>query len=163
MLPNCSSTTVYRSSSSSTTLLRILQSHPQIRLVRSLLLPDFSASAGTSKRHSKFPMSSDLDGMTLEVRTVNLLLETHGGARRRGGATWASPMASITIRNLLLYTTNENWQAVNLKEARDFSNDKKFIYVFKHFSEGAFKDDDGAKRVFLVVSCFLKEFQEKLM
>ncbi|GJS18379.1 chorein [Tanacetum coccineum] len=73
-------------------------------------------------------------------------------------------MASITIRNLLLYTTNENWQVVNLKEARDYSNDKKFIYVFKKlewehlsidllphpdmfaaFSEGAFKDDDGAK------------------
>ncbi|KAI3753873.1 hypothetical protein L2E82_25937 [Cichorium intybus] len=115
------------------------------------------------------------DGMTLEVRTVNLLLETHGGARRRGGATWASPMASITIRNLLLYTTNENWQAVNLKEARDFSYDKKFIYVFKKlewehlsidllphpdmfaaFSEGAFKDDDGAKRVFFGGERFLE-------
>ncbi|KAI3502395.1 hypothetical protein L1887_30429 [Cichorium endivia] len=75
-------------------------------------------------------------------------------------------MASITIRNILLYTTNENWQAVNLKEARYFSNDKKFIYVFKlewehlsidllphpdmfaALSERAFKDDDGAKRVF---------------
>nr|XP_043620490.1 uncharacterized protein LOC122592352 [Erigeron canadensis] len=115
------------------------------------------------------------DGMTLEVRTVNLLLETHGGARHRGGATWASPMASITIRNLLLYTTNENWQVVNLKEARDFSNDKKFIYVFKKlewehlsidllphpdmfaaFSEGAFKDDDGAKRVFFGGERFLE-------
>lgn len=115
------------------------------------------------------------DGMTLEVRTVNLLVETHGGARRRGGATWASPMASITIRNLLLYTTNENWQVVNLKEARDFSNDKKFIYVFKKlewehlsidllphpdmfaaFSEGAFKDDDGAKRVFFGGERFLE-------
>lgn len=28
------------------------------------------------------------DGMTLQVGVVNLLLETHGGARRRGGATW---------------------------------------------------------------------------
>lgn len=28
------------------------------------------------------------DGMTVQVRTVNLLLETHGGARDRGGATW---------------------------------------------------------------------------
>lgn len=28
------------------------------------------------------------DGMTIQVRTVNLLLETHGGGRRRGGATW---------------------------------------------------------------------------
>lgn len=26
------------------------------------------------------------------------------------------------------------YQAVNLKEARDFSNDKKFIYVFKVIS-----------------------------
>ena len=69
-------------------------------------------------------------------------------------------MASITMRNILLYTTNENWQVishillchnlvncflkykyifeqicflqvVNLKEARDFSLNKKFIYVFK--------------------------------
>ncbi|XP_076889635.1 uncharacterized protein LOC143540469 [Bidens hawaiensis] len=115
------------------------------------------------------------DGMTLEVRTVNLLLETHGGARRRGGATWASPMASITIRNLLLYTTNENWQVVTLKEARDFSNDKNFIYVFKKlewehlsidllphpdmfaaFAEGTFKDDDGAKRVFFGGERFLE-------
>ncbi|KAI7749343.1 hypothetical protein M8C21_006621 [Ambrosia artemisiifolia] len=40
-------------------------------------------------------------------------------------ANRASPMASITIRTLLLYITNENWQVVSLKEARDFSNDKK--------------------------------------
>ncbi|CAK9321873.1 unnamed protein product [Citrullus colocynthis] len=113
------------------------------------------------------------DGMTVEVRTVNLLLETGGGSRRQGGATWASPLASITIRNLLLYTTNENWQVVNLKEARDFSANKKFIYVFKKLEweslsidllphpdmfadanlacaqEGPIgRDDDGAKRVF---------------
>ncbi|XP_074380204.1 uncharacterized protein LOC141721273 isoform X2 [Apium graveolens] len=85
----------------------------------------------------------------------------------------ASPMASITMRNLLLYTTNESWQVVNLKEARDFSADKNFIYLFKkleweylsvdllphpdmfadaHFAspqEGSSrKDDDGAKRSF---------------
>lgn len=68
-------------------------------------------------------------------------------------------MASITIHNLLLCTTNESWQVivlrlflwysfwyfrsiksisvtiffqvVNLKEARDFSSNKKYIYVFK--------------------------------
>ncbi|KAL3508536.1 hypothetical protein ACH5RR_027937 [Cinchona calisaya] len=113
------------------------------------------------------------DGMSLEVRTVNLLLETHGGARSQGGATWASPMASITIRNLLLYTTNESWEVVNLKEARDFSTNKGYIYVFKKleweslsidllphpdmFSDAHFacseegsrrKDEDGAKRIF---------------
>ncbi|XP_038904052.1 uncharacterized protein LOC120090451 isoform X2 [Benincasa hispida] len=111
--------------------------------------------------------------MTVEVRTVNLLLETGGGSQHQGGATWASPLASITIRNLLLYTTNENWQVVNLKEARDFSANKKFIYVFKKLEweslsidllphpdmfadanlaraqEGPIgRDDDGAKRVF---------------
>ncbi|GER42402.1 UHRF1-binding protein 1-like [Striga asiatica] len=113
------------------------------------------------------------DGMTLQVQTVNLLLETHGGARQRGESSWASPMASITIRNLLLYTTNESWEVVNLKEARDFSSDKNFIYVFKKlewehlsidllphpdmfsdvnfskFEEGGNrKDEDGAKRAF---------------
>nr|GLL22599.1 uncharacterized protein LOC109188219 isoform X1 [Ipomoea trifida] len=134
-----------------------------------------SASSFTSStKSSGYGLADKIaDGMTLEVHTVNLLLETHGGARRRGGATWASPMASITIRNLLLYTTNENWQVVNLKEARDFSNNKNFIYVFKQlkwdylsidllphpdmFSDAHFgsshgesnsKDEDGAKRVF---------------
>ncbi|KAL8506128.1 hypothetical protein ACS0TY_017115 [Phlomoides rotata] len=119
------------------------------------------------------------DGMTVQVRTVNLLLETHGGGRQRGGATWASPMASITMRNLLLCTTNEKWEVVNLKEARDFSSDKKFIYVFKKlewehlsidllphpdmfanfssFQEGSDrKDEDGAKRVFFGGERFLE-------
>ncbi|XP_052301594.1 uncharacterized protein LOC7470926 isoform X3 [Populus trichocarpa] len=119
--------------------------------------------------------------MTIQVSTVNLLLETRGGAQHGGGATWASPLASITIRNLLLYTTNENWQVVNLKEARDFSNNKKFIYVFKKLEweslsidllphpdmfadaslacaqEGASRrDDDGAKRVFFGGERFLE-------
>ncbi|KAI9077045.1 hypothetical protein K1719_041001 [Acacia pycnantha] len=50
------------------------------------------------------------DGMTIQIHTVNLLLETRGGACSQGGSTWAPPMASITICNLLLYTTNEEWQ-----------------------------------------------------
>lgn len=132
------------------------------------------AASGNSSKGSGYGFADKIaDGMTLQVHTVNLLLETHGGARRRGGASWASPMASITIRNLLLYTTNENWEVVNLKEARDFSSGKEFIYVFKklewehlsidllphpdmfadvHFGssqEGSNKrDEDGAKRVF---------------
>ncbi|KAL6999390.1 hypothetical protein U1Q18_000551 [Sarracenia purpurea var. burkii] len=133
-----------------------------------------SVSSPSSGKGSGYGFADKIaDGMTLEVRTVNLLLETHGGARKKGGATWASPMASITIRNLLLYTTNESWQVVNLKEARDFSSNAKFIYVFKKleweslsidllphpdmFADANFasseegsnkKDDDGAKRVF---------------
>ncbi|KAF3656570.1 putative autophagy-related protein 18f-like [Capsicum annuum] len=133
-----------------------------------------ATSSGGSSKGSGYGFADKIaDGMTLQVHTVNLLLETHGGARRRGGASWASPMASITIHNLLLYTTNENWEVVNLKEARDFSSGKEFIYVFKklewehlsidllphpdmfadaHF--GSFqggsnkRDEDGAKRVF---------------
>ncbi|XP_077243494.1 amino-terminal region of chorein [Tasmannia lanceolata] len=121
------------------------------------------------------------DGMTLEVGTVNLLLETRGGARRQGGATWSSPLASITIRNLVLYTTNERWRVVSLKEARDFSINKKFIYLFKKLEWDSLsidllphpdmftdahltlsengkgkRDDDGAKRLFFGGECFLE-------
>ncbi|XP_078432966.1 amino-terminal region of chorein isoform X2 [Wolffia australiana] len=85
------------------------------------------------------------------------------------------------MRNFLLYTTNENWQAVNLKEARDFSGNKKFIYVFKKleweslfvdilphpdmFSDAymmspengrAERDTDGAKRLFFGGERFLE-------
>ncbi|KAK9673983.1 hypothetical protein RND81_12G203200 [Saponaria officinalis] len=118
------------------------------------------------------------DGMTIEVDTVNLLLETRGAGRHKGGATWTPPMASITIRNLLLYTTNEDWKVVNLKEARDSSSNKDFIYVFKKLEwgslsidllphpdmfmdgcaqEGANKrDEDGAKRFFFGGERFLE-------
>ncbi|KAL0909547.1 hypothetical protein M5K25_020425 [Dendrobium thyrsiflorum] len=120
------------------------------------------------------------DGMTLEVRTVNLMLETRGGTRRQGGSAWSSPLASITIRNLWLYTTNENWEVVNLKEARDFSNNTKFIYVFKKLEWNSLsidllphpdmlsdshlsssngmngRDNDGAKRVFFGGERFLE-------
>ncbi|KAI9113828.1 hypothetical protein K1719_015079 [Acacia pycnantha] len=90
-------------------------------------------------------------------------------------------MASITICNLLLYTTNKEWQVVNLKEAREFSSNK-YIYVFKKLEweslsidllphpdlftgstlgrsqEGANQrdDDDGAKRVFFGGERFLE-------
>ncbi|KAL5548246.1 hypothetical protein UlMin_003477 [Ulmus minor] len=136
--------------------------------------PSSSQSSSSAVKGSGYGFADKIaDGMTVEIRTVNLLLETRGGARSQGGATWVSPLASITIRNLLLYTTNENWEVVNLKEARDFSNDKSFIYVFKKleweslsidllphpdmFTEaivarsqggGNQRDDDGAKRVF---------------
>ncbi|XP_020694269.1 uncharacterized protein LOC110108097 isoform X1 [Dendrobium catenatum] len=120
------------------------------------------------------------DGMTLEVRTVNLMLETRGGTRRQGGSAWSSPLAAITIRNLWLYTTNENWEVVNLKEARDFSNNTKFIYVFKKLEWNSLsidllphpdmlsdsqlsssngmngRDNDGAKRVFFGGERFLE-------
>ncbi|KAL4282133.1 hypothetical protein GQ457_03G023470 [Hibiscus cannabinus] len=121
------------------------------------------------------------DGMTLQCQTVNLLLQTRGASSFEGGAAWAPPMASITMRNLLFYTTNENWKVVNLKEARDFSSNKNLIYVFRKleweslsidllphpdmFSDahlapphvgGVQRDDDGAKRVFFGGERFLE-------
>lgn len=139
-------------------------------------------SSSSSSKGSGYGFADKIaDGMTLEVRTVNLLIETRGGAQKQGGAAWASPLASITIQNLLLYTTNENWEVVNLKEARDFSNNKKCIYVFKKLewaslsmdllphpdmftdanltcssNGGNKREDDGAKRVFFGGERFLE-------
>ncbi|OAY28562.1 uncharacterized protein LOC110600696 isoform X2 [Manihot esculenta] len=139
------------------------------------------SSTGSNKASGYGFADKIADGMTIQVSTVNLLLETRGGARHEGAAAWASPLASITIRNLLLYSTNENWQVVNLKEARDFSNNKGFIYVFKKIeweslsfdllphpdmfadaslarSQGGstHREDDGAKRVFFGGERFLE-------
>ncbi|KAE8732179.1 hypothetical protein F3Y22_tig00002237pilonHSYRG00660 [Hibiscus syriacus] len=121
------------------------------------------------------------DGMTLQFQTVNLLLETRGASSFEGEAAWVPPVASITMHNLLFYTTNENWKVVNLKEARDFSSNKNLIYVFRKleweslsidllphpdmFSDahlawpdigGAQRDDDDAKRVFFGGERFLE-------
>ncbi|KAJ4976805.1 hypothetical protein NE237_001911 [Protea cynaroides] len=143
--------------------------------------PSSTQSSSSSGKGNGYGFADKIaDGMTLEVGTVNLWLETQGGGHCQGGATWASPLASVTIRNLLLYTTNENWKVVNLKDARDFSNNKKFIYVFKklewdslsvdllphpdmfadahsYSSDGASRQaDDGAKRVFFGGERFLE-------
>ncbi|CAN1325832.1 UHRF1-binding protein 1-like [Linum perenne] len=141
-----------------------------------------SSSSSSTNKGSGYGFADKVaDGMTIKVATVNLLLETQGSARRGGEAAWAPPMASITIRNLILYTTNENWEVVNLKDARDFSNDKPFIYVFKKLEWGSLsidllphpdmfteanieryqegkdqRDDDGAKRVFFGGERFLE-------
>eukprot|EP00256_Glycine_max_P053689 XP_014620382.1 uncharacterized protein LOC100782617 isoform X1 [Glycine max] len=134
--------------------------------------PSCSPSSATTKGSGYGFADKIADGMTIQIDTVNLLLETRGSASRQGGATWTPPMASITIHNLLLYTTNESWEVVNLKEAREFSSNKKYIYVFKKLEweslsidllphpdmftdatlgrsqEGAnLRDEDGAKRV----------------
>ncbi|KAJ1441910.1 Vacuolar protein sorting-associated protein 13, N-terminal domain [Sesbania bispinosa] len=138
--------------------------------------PTSSTPSSASTKGSGYGFADKIaDGMTIQIHAVNLLLETRGSVRRQGGetATWAPPMASITIHNLLLYTTNESWQVVNLKEAREFSCNKKYIYVFKKleweslsidllphpdmFTDATLgrsqaganlRDDDGAKRVF---------------
>ncbi|OMO80559.1 UHRF1-binding protein 1-like protein [Corchorus capsularis] len=157
----------------------VLEENPDVDSPRSSSSTQSSTSSG---KGSGYGFADKIaDGMTVQVQTVNLLLETRGGARGEGGAAWASPMASITMRKLVLYTTNENWQVVNLKEARDFSSNKKFIYVFKkleweslsidllphpdmfsdanlaRFQVGANqRDDDGAKRVFFGGERFLE-------
>ncbi|KAL6844544.1 hypothetical protein ACP4OV_026217 [Aristida adscensionis] len=143
--------------------------------------PSSGSSPSTAKSSGYGYADKIADGMTVQVGIVNLLLETHGGARRQGGATWSPPLAAITFRELVLYTTNENWQVVNLKEARDYSNNKGFIYVFKKlewqslsvdllphpdmFMDARFnssssqndkRDDDGAKRMFFGGERFLE-------
>ncbi|XP_066349525.1 uncharacterized protein [Miscanthus floridulus] len=145
--------------------------------------PSSTASSPSSATKSSGYGYADkiADGMTVQVGIVNLLLETHGGARRKGDATWSPPLAAITFRDLVLYTTNEKWQVINLKEARDFSNNKGFIYVFKKlewqslsvdllphpdmFTDARFnssssqdnkRDDDGAKRMFFGGERFLE-------
>ncbi|XP_024386445.1 uncharacterized protein [Physcomitrium patens] len=120
------------------------------------------------------------DGMTVHVTTVNLMLETCGGrSNTEGGAAWKPPLASLTIRNLCLYTTNEHWKVVPLNQARDFNNNTRAIYVFKKleweslsvdllphpdmFSDEQFmkmgrsdsRDKDGAKRLFFGGERFL--------
>ncbi|KAG8043594.1 hypothetical protein GUJ93_ZPchr0458g22720 [Zizania palustris] len=141
-----------------------------------------SASSLPSAKSSGYGYADKIaDGMTVQVGIVNLLLETHGGPRHQGSAAWSPPLAAITFRDLVLYTTNEKWQAVNLKEARDFSNNKGFIYVFKKlewqslsvdllphpdmFTDARFnssssqdnkRDDDGAKRMFFGGERFLE-------
>ncbi|KAJ0974793.1 hypothetical protein J5N97_016758 [Dioscorea zingiberensis] len=105
-------------------------------------------SSTSSSKGSGYGFADKIaDGMTIEVGVVNLLIETQGGAGRQGGATWASPLASVTIRNLLLYTTNENWQVVNLKEARTSPIIKMHVWP-RQTNEGTKHDDDGAKRLF---------------
>ncbi|CAJ1978727.1 unnamed protein product [Sphenostylis stenocarpa] len=135
--------------------------------------PTSRTTSSASSKGSGYGFGDKIaDGMTVQIRVVNLLLETRGSSCCQGGETWTPPVASITIHNLILHTTNESWEVVNLKEAREFSSNKKYIYVFKklewesmsidllphpdiftdstigHSQEGAtLRDNDSAKRV----------------
>ncbi|KAG0586203.1 hypothetical protein KC19_2G072000 [Ceratodon purpureus] len=139
------------------------------------------AAPTSSTKSSSYGYADKLaDGMTIHVTTVNLMLETRGGrSSTEGGATWKPPLASLTMRNLYLYTTNEQWKAVPLNQARDFNNGMKAIYVFKKleweslsvdllphpdmFTDEQFmkmtrsdsRDKDGAKRLFFGGERFL--------
>lgn len=147
-------------------------------------MPQASPGTSATVRSSSYGFADKIaDGVTLQVGTVNLLLETRGGTAGQEGASWTPPLAAITIRNLLLYTTNEGWQVVNLKEARDFSNNKRCIYVFKTLeweslsvdllphpdmfsderltSSKVKADDDGAKRLFFGGERFLDNISGK--
>ncbi|QCD87190.1 Vacuolar protein sorting-associated protein 13 [Vigna unguiculata] len=94
--------------------------------------PTSNTTSSSSSKGSGYGFSDKIaDGMTIQIRTVNLLIETRGSACCQGEPTRAPPVASITMHNFVLYTTNESWEVVNLKEAREFSSNKKYIYVFK--------------------------------
>ncbi|PNY03691.1 hypothetical protein L195_g000098 [Trifolium pratense] len=117
--------------------------------------PNSSAPSAPPAKGSGYGFADKIaDGMTIQIHTVNLLLETRGSSGRQEGATWAPPMASMTIRNLMMYTTNENWQAITLKlgklEWQSLSIDLlPHPDMFLDVEEGSnLRDDDGAKRVF---------------
>ncbi|KAK4714844.1 hypothetical protein R3W88_020751 [Solanum pinnatisectum] len=125
---------------------------------------DKPKSPSSSSKRSGYGFADKIaDGMTLQVHTVNLLFETHGGARRVGEAraSWA-PMALITIRNLLLYTTNEKWEklkwehlSIDLSPHLDMFVDAKFG-SFQGWSNK--RDEDGERRVFFGGKRFTEGF-----
>lgn len=146
-------------------------------------MPQESPGTSSTARSNSYGFADKIaDGVTLQVGTVNLMLETRGGTLQEG-ASWTPPLAAITIHNLLLYTTNEAWQVVNLKDARDFSTDKRCIYVFKKLEWDSLSvdllphpdmftderltstklntDDDGAKRLFFGGERFLDDISGK--
>ncbi|KAI5387494.1 hypothetical protein KIW84_073564 [Lathyrus oleraceus] len=115
--------------------------------------PTSSTPSGASAKGSGYGFADKIaDGMTIQIHTVNLLLETHGSACLTGAATWAPPMASITMHNLLLCTTNESWQkleweslSIDLLPHPDMFTDA----TLGSSQVGSnLRDDDGAKRVF---------------
>ena len=57
-------------------------------LPSSLLFYSFSTQRGPQCSYIFFCVDQIADGMTLQVKVVNLLLETGGGAHREGGAAW---------------------------------------------------------------------------
>eukprot|EP00850_Spirogloea_muscicola_P019215 SM000186S04133 [mRNA] locus=s186:152262:159568:+ [translate_table: standard] len=92
-----------------------------------------SAASAASKSTSYGFADKIADGMTVEVGTLNLTVETKGRNISGGqaAAAWIPPMASITLKGVTLMTTNESWQVVNLNDTRQFFKDRKCIYIFR--------------------------------
>ncbi|RYR53272.1 hypothetical protein Ahy_A06g028286 [Arachis hypogaea] len=67
------------------------------------------------------------------------------------------PMASVSIGNLLLYTTNDSWEVVNLKEAREFSRLRALLRFMTGLSVCLNRGDVNLKAQ-KIVPCALPPF-----
>jgi hypothetical protein len=100
---------------------------------------------GTKKSYSTY--EKIVDGISVEIQELVLRVQTKGKqaeAEEQSAADGPSsrgsppPLVEITLRNLQLFTVDEQWRVANLSECRRFS--KRFptdIYVFKQLLTAA--------------------------
>ncbi|XP_027910056.1 uncharacterized protein LOC114169213 isoform X2 [Vigna unguiculata] len=114
--------------------------------------PTSNTTSSSSSKGSGYGFSDKIaDGMTIQIRTVNLLIETRGSACCQGEPTRAPPVASITMHNFVLYTTNESWEKLEW-ESMSFDllphPDMFTDPTLGRSQEGSNpRDEDGEKRV----------------
>eukprot|EP00850_Spirogloea_muscicola_P005400 SM000024S07862 [mRNA] locus=s24:978272:985570:+ [translate_table: standard] len=136
-------------------------------VISETLSTDFDAAvaseASAASKSTSYGFADKIaDGMTVEVGTLNLTVETKGSSVSGGqaAAAWIPPMASITLKGVTLMTTNESWQklewsclSIDLLPHPDMFLDDKLVspQVAGSGSRGA----DGAKRAFFGGERFL--------
>ncbi|KAL5214792.1 hypothetical protein ABZP36_003944 [Zizania latifolia] len=96
------------------------------------------------------------DGMTGQVGIVNLLLETHGGPRHQGSATWSPPLAAITFRDLVFLYFTLQMKNGSQDNKRDDDGAKQMFFGGERFLEGIFgeanhAEDAGSSLVSIII------------
>lgn len=79
-----------------------------------------------------------IDGITIEIDEIHAEVVTRGTYKTAEAGPWTPPRLVVDIRDVSCVTTNERWEAVDLRQARDYNKDKPEICVFKALSVGSF-------------------------
>eukprot|EP01101_Sappina_pedata_P010017 TRINITY_DN6205_c0_g1_i1.p1 TRINITY_DN6205_c0_g1~~TRINITY_DN6205_c0_g1_i1.p1 ORF type:complete len:1208 (-),score=491.63 TRINITY_DN6205_c0_g1_i1:84-3707(-) len=97
------------------------------------LLPGFGSSGGGGGSKGSYGMVDRIiDGIKIDVDMIHITVDTLGTIKAKVKPTWKPPKMILELSGVSFDTTNENWRAVDLKEAREYNKSgSEFVYIFK--------------------------------
>eukprot|EP01127_Copromyxa_protea_P006895 TRINITY_DN16836_c0_g1_i1.p1 TRINITY_DN16836_c0_g1~~TRINITY_DN16836_c0_g1_i1.p1 ORF type:complete len:1165 (+),score=314.03 TRINITY_DN16836_c0_g1_i1:65-3496(+) len=102
--------------------------------VQNLLRDRFKIKEGGAKKTGKYEYTLPdrvLDGLSVVINHIHLTFALNGKFRNAQKGLWTPHVLDINIYDFELYSTNENWERVDLQATRAYTHGKDHVWVFK--------------------------------